>query len=143
LGWLLATPKSEHKKKGAKIERVSNIRKLHKDDPLKKMPEMHNCSEVFDHFQQLGLCKSNGYGRVPIDYQDLAAYMTIHKLTNWEADTVIKMSRAFIDGNNLGEKFGSQPPYTEHYEEHLLYQRLMISEKRKKMFAEAAKKKPQ
>ena len=103
------------------------------------MPDLLGADYVAAAFTEVGACKSNGMGRVPIDWVDVASYAQFNEIGRWEAKQIIAMSRTYVNAIETLDKQYSPPPYCADEELALQQQREVIRQKRIARMKAAAK----
>lgn len=90
---------------------LSRHEMLSEDDPAKALPEI----DVFmaNIFESIGLFLNGGMGMIPITWSEMDSFLKCSKyeLTGWEAEHIIKMSRAYCSMVNQGKEIGCPSPY--------------------------------
>ena len=84
--------------------------------PQRVMPQVDD--DIVNVWRTVGVCKSVGMGIFPIDWQDLHSYYSIvgNKLSEWQSEQVVLMSRAYCNaGNFYSSNKPQKPPYERQY----------------------------
>ena len=113
LGWLHATPKNKGDKLKGKSESkpVSRARALPGNSIYLRMPEVGAGKYIVDLWYEVGNCKSGAMSLAPVDWVDLAAYMSFSGINKTEALIIIGMSKEYVSAINRYEDASLPAPY--------------------------------
>ena len=109
MAWLCASPK--------KIEKVSRpkirLDTLKKDSTALSLPDAP--PYIVKCFDLLGRCSNRGMGRSPFSWLEIESFsnQSGYKLTGWESEQLIKMSREYCNMSSEAEDIDCLPPYRE------------------------------
>lgn len=108
MGWLDSTPKSKNN------DRKSRRKELHKDDPNRKLPDCGSTKYLADYFTLSGMCESNGYGAVPLSWQEIVNFDIGAGLnmSAWERRTIRTMSQIYC---NVVHESPNRSPYVRDF----------------------------
>ena len=114
LAWLHAAP-------DAKDNRASRIDSLPENHIHRQMPDAGNADHLLGHLMQVGICSSGANGPVPLSWSELKSYIELSgaELDNWECETVIELSRAYVSTLAAARQPDMPPPFVTDDEEAL------------------------
>lgn len=74
-------------------------------------PDVSDCYQIVDLWNRVGKCDFSGMNPAPISWSELSSFDRFNPISSFEADVMIEMSRAFVEG--LNDKESKEPPSYE------------------------------
>lgn len=109
MAWLHAAPKHHNKHENP----PSRLESLHEDDPVRELPEAD--FYITKCFDLMGLCSYSGMGMTPFTWVDVDAFCNVsgYRLSGWQAEQVVLMSRAYCRMAHEARKLSCPAPYNQ------------------------------
>lgn len=109
MAWLHGAPKQYAKQENPK-SRLSN---LTDDHPAKCLPEINGFLSLC--FQLSGFCLNGSMGSIPFTWSEIKSFsdQSGYKLSGWESEQIILMSRSYCYMATKAKELGCPPPYQE------------------------------
>lgn len=103
-------------------------------EEIKYEPEAYS-NYIINIANSIGLYLNSGYGPVPITWTEILSWSTLTKIeiTPWEANLIMKLSRAFVSQFSISKNPACISPILEVDEENLELKRKQISDAFKAM----------
>jgi len=112
LAWLHSAPKALNKDE----TRKPRIVEFYKEDPRLKLPNCEEAEYMTGYFRLSGMSGSNGYGAVPLTWQEIQAFDNcsgLH-LDSWERRQLRNMSQVYC---NVKAENPNISPYVREFTE--------------------------
>ena len=78
------------------------------------LPDTENSGYLLDTMHKIGAYKTSGMGGIsPIDWLDIDAFNRVmsFEIEPWEAETIMQLSRKYVDGHQGGQQPNGIAPY--------------------------------
>lgn len=110
--WLNTAPEVERKGKGKKPEPLTRIKAMKAQDKPVRLPDSP-APYLTDWLFEIGPASATGMGDAPLSWQEMEAWqeLTGIELDAWEARTLRRLSRAFIDQRHEAKKADCPEPF--------------------------------
>ena len=119
IGWMHSVPNRSRKE-----DRRNRFEQYGEGHPYTCTPDISGLEYLASAVQELGLVGQGGMSISPTSWQEIESYdhMTGPWLSSWDAQTLMEMSRAYVNWRNKGSEQGDiadDVPYIERNEETL------------------------
>lgn len=81
------------------------------DSVICSMPSLGEFEYMLHLWDEVGRCKSTGFGVEPITWQEIESYGNKNRVGNWELLLLHHMSKAFVDARSTYDEVRCEPPY--------------------------------
>jgi hypothetical protein len=89
-------------------------------DPYHKLPDVSDYEYIVMMWNECGMMSRGGMSLAPLTWQEIQAYSQFNDIDRYEANVVISMSRAFVEGLNMTEMTDKAPYTTEMNRDELI-----------------------
>lgn len=125
MAWMASAPKPDNSKEKETPTRAQRI-EANGGEPL--MPEPGDAAYLLGYWQAAGWCGQGFNGPVPMTAAELRAWSEGAgiELDPWQFQTVLEMSRAWVNESHAADKMDCPPPYGDPAQE---FDRAVVSKK--------------
>ena len=99
----------------------SRIVSLSENNIYRRLPEVGDAEYLIDHLSKAGICTKADGRFLPLSWSELKSYIELSgsELDNWECETVIELSRAYVSTLAAARHPEMPPPFVTDDEEAL------------------------